>query len=179
MSKTVALCVSIALVAGLGVVAGCGDTKTKTKTTTTTNKNKTPPAEGHDHGHAHHGPHDGDLIELGTDGKYHAEMVHDEATHKITFYILDGSAKKSAPIAAEEVVVNYVKDGSPQQTKVPAAPTETDKVGESSRFESKNEELCDAICHDPKAKAQLSVMIDDKPYVGAIEHHEHDHDHKK
>jgi hypothetical protein len=169
MNRTFAICVSIALAAGLAAFAGCGDTKKgKTKTGTST-------AKKDDHDHAHEGPHGGDLIEL---DDYHAEFVHDEATQKMTFYILDGEAKKGVPISASEVVVNYVAEGKPQQTKVPAKPDEGEKEGESSRFEIVSKELCDAICDNPKANAKLVVMINDKSYTGAIEHHEHDHDKK-
>src|SRR5688572_31002168 len=54
---------------------------------------------GHDHGshthesghpHAEHGPHHGQLIDLGH-GEYHAEVVHDDTTDTITVYVLDSS----------------------------------------------------------------------------------------
>jgi hypothetical protein len=177
MNRTFALCISIALVAGLGALTGCGDTKSKSKSTASANKDKKTPADNHDHDHAHHGPHDGELIRLGSE--YQAEFVHDEATHKMTFYILDGDAKKSVPISASEVVVNYVADGEQQQAKFPAAPQAGEKEGQSSRFELVSKELCDVICEDPKSKARLNVTINDMPYSGRIEHHDHDHDHKK
>jgi hypothetical protein len=172
MNRTLTCCLSIALVAVLGAFAGCGDTKkAKSKTGTTAAKKDT-----HEHDHPHEGPHGGELIEL---DDYHAEFVHDEATHKMTFYILDGEAKKSVPISASEITVNYVADGKQEQAKIPAAPQEGEKEGQSSRFELVNKELCDVICEDPKAKPRLNVTINDKPYTGAIEHHDHDHDHKK
>ena len=42
-------------------------------------------------GHAHptHGPHQGDLIELGNE-EYHAELLHEEDS--VTIYILNGAA---------------------------------------------------------------------------------------
>src|SRR5260221_6394376 len=68
-------------------------------------------AHDHEHDHAHHGPHNGHLMEIG-DEEYHAEWTHDESG-KVTFYILDGEAKKEVPIAAEEIVID-VKIGDHQ-----------------------------------------------------------------
>jgi uncharacterized lipoprotein len=61
-------------------------------------------AEEHDHAHAH-GPHDGALVELGDDEKYHAEWATDESG-KVTVWILDGEAEKEVPIAAEKVTID-------------------------------------------------------------------------
>ncbi len=74
---------------------------------------------GHDH--PSEGPHGGELIDLGKE-EYHAELVHDDATHTITIYVLDGSAKVAMPIEATEMALNLLVDGKPQQFKLPAKP---------------------------------------------------------
>jgi hypothetical protein len=155
------------VVASLVFVAGCGEKKAGK----VADSKGTKAGKRDDHEHAH-GPHDGDLIELGNE-EYHAEMVHDEDTHKVTFHILDSAAKKSVPISAKEVVVNYTAGGKPQQFSIPAAPLPGEPEGQSSRFEVVSEELCESICHDTKAKARLAVTVDDKQYNGAIEAHDH------
>lgn len=139
--------------------------------------------EGHaDHDHPSEGPHHGHLIELGEE-EYHAELTHDDATGKVTIYLLDSGAKNSVPIAAEAVTINLVTDGKPKQFTLPAVADENDPAGKSSRFEVADEELHEAL-EAENAKGRLNITIEGKDYVGTIEHaahgeHEHEeHDHK-
>jgi hypothetical protein len=136
--------------------------------------------DGHDHGqekHSHTGPHGGHLIELGQEA-YHAELIHDEKTHQVTIYILDGQVKKNVPISQPELTVNMVVAGSPRQFKLAAAPQASDSQQGASCFQTDSEELCDALC-EPGGKGRLNVSIQGKHFVGEIEHHEHeDHEHE-
>lgn len=138
--------------------------------------------EGHDHEHGHehahdtHGPHEGELIELGG-GKYHAEVVHDDATHLVTIYLLGEDTKTAAPVAEESLVVSALVDGKSHQFALPAKPLEGESDGKSSRFELADEALTTAL-DDAKSKARLSVTIDGRPYSGSIEAHDHAHEHK-
>jgi hypothetical protein len=138
-----------------------------------------PPAHDHAHDHAHgeHGPHEGELIELGS-GKYHAELVHDEAAKLVTIYLLGGDAKSAAPIAEESLVVSAVVDGKPEKFVLAAKPLEGEAEGQSSRFESSEEALATAI-DNPASKANLSVTIEGRPYVAPLAHdHSHEHGEK-
>ena len=129
--------------------------------------------------HATEGPHHGHLIELGKD-EFHAELALDEATHTVTIYLLDSTAKQAVPIEAQELVVNAMVAGKPKQFKLPAKPLEGEDP-KSSRFEASDEEMCDALCEQPDAKGRLNVTINGKAFVGEIEHVAHDekeHDHK-
>ena len=67
-----------------------------------------------EHAHEEEGPHGGHIIELGTED-HHAELTHDEATHKVGIYLLGGDAKTAAPIEAESVTINVAEDGKPSQ----------------------------------------------------------------
>lgn len=129
---------------------------------------------GGDHDHAEHGPHKGNLIELG-DEEYHGELVHDDDTHTVTIYLLDATAKKPIATDSPEVLINLVADGKPKQFKIPAQADAADPAGKSSRFALKSEELCGSL-DDEKASPRLKVSIDGKSYMGKIEH-DHDHDH--
>lgn len=133
----------------------------------------------HEHGAGHehpaHGPHEGDLIELG-DEEYHAEFVHDEKTCDVTIYVLDSSAKEAVAIEATEIVINLKHDGKPLQHRLKAEPQEGDAEGKSSRFVSKSN---DGLCHEIDeggADARLQITIAGKSYTGEIVH-DHDHDH--
>lgn len=137
----------------------------------------TPTTEEHAHEHPDHGPHDGDLVELGNE-EYHAEVVH-EADEKLSVYILDSSAKNLVPIDATEITLNIVHDGSPEQHALAAAPVETDPAGKSSRFVSADAHAGEDLDIEG-AQAKLAVTINGTAYQGALAHnHDHaGHDHK-
>jgi len=149
---------------------GCGQSKPSTPATDG-DHHEGHDHDGHDHAaHAHptHGPHEGDLIELGNE-EYHAEMLHDEATHKVTIYILDAHAEKEIAVAEDAVIINAKIDGKPKQYPMIAIGA-TD--GKASHFEVVDEALMEAIESDT-ADAQLSVTVEGNPYLGKIAHHDH------
>lgn len=126
--------------------------------------------------HPEDGPHKGQLIELGEE-EYHAELVHDDATHTITVYLLDKAAKDAVPIEATELPLNLVVAGSPTQFALPAAPLPGEAAGKSSCFKLTDQKLCEAM-DDPATKGRFNVTIAGKPYTGSVEHHDHA-EHKK
>jgi hypothetical protein len=128
-----------------------------------------------EHAHASHGPHDGTIIELG-DENYHAELVHDEATGKITVYVLDSAAKSAVPIEASNILVNVQQGEQGRQFKLMAEPDAGDSVGKSSRFSSTEAELGAALDAED-AKAALVLEIAGVQYRGEIAH-DHDEDHE-
>ena len=127
------------------------------------------------HAHAGHGPHGGDIVELGSD-QYHAELVHDDATGGVTIYVLDATAKRAAPIDAELVRVNVQHDGNAEQFTLSASPEENDPEGTSSRFITPERELAEDLDHGD-IRGQLVVMISGKQYRGDVVHDHHGHDH--
>ncbi len=139
--------------------------------------------DGHDHaGHDHpsHGPHDGDLVELGKE-EFHAEVVHNHDAGSVTIYILDSAAKKAVPIEAKQVVVNLKHEGKGEQFTLAASPDTGEAEGASSRFVSTDKEFAEELDHD-HGDATLVVTIKGKQYRGKISHdhegHEgHDHKH--
>ncbi len=135
------------------------------------NAANTPAADGDAHAHATEGPHHGHLIELGQE-EYHAELTHDEKTHKVTVYLLDGAAKSSVATESQELSINLVVEGRPVQFTLPAAPLASDPPGQTSRFELVDETLCDAW-DVPQVKGRLNVSIDGNVFSGTIEHDEH------
>jgi hypothetical protein len=137
------------------------------------------PAHSHgEHDHPTTGPHKGSLIELGNE-EFHAELLHDDAAHKVTIYLLDGHAKEKATSAEAKLPLNFVVDGKPQQFWLAAVPQEGDAPGTSSRFELADPAI-DAAIDAPKNQGRLNVTIGGKSYSGSLagEGHEHDHGHK-
>ncbi len=133
-----------------------------------------------DHDHEHHeAPHGGHLIELG-DHAFHAEVIFEEQSGKITVYILDGHAEETHVIDQQELTLNMTVDEKPQQYKLMSAPLDGEPEGKSSRFESSSKELFDHFHEHEGFKAKLKVVIDGKQYLGVVEHKDHyedDHNH--
>jgi len=148
-------------------LTGCGDDKGKAVVV--------PPAGPPAHAHADHGPHDGDLIELGNE-EYHAEMVHDDKAGTLTIYILDGTAKKAVPIAATEITINVKHDGKPEQFKLAASAQTGEPAGQASRFVSSDKALGEHLDHAADEK-ELVLDIAGKQYHAPVKH-DHAADHK-
>lgn len=132
--------------------------------------------DGHDHspgGHSHIGPHGGHLIELGSDESFHAELLHDEAMHRVTIYILDGEAKKNVAIDQPELVINMVHGGSPRQFKLVAVSQANERRDMASCFQSDDQELSRAL-DEANARGRIAVNINGRQFVGEIAQHDHD-----
>ena len=129
-----------------------------------------PPESVHDH--PEHGPHGGELIELGQE-TYHGEPMHDDKN--VTIYVLDGGATQTVPIEATTLTVSLKHDGAVQTFDLNASPDEGDADGKSSRFTSDDSTLCEWMEHD--AEGAVMIEIEGKSFTGEISHHDHDHDH--
>ncbi|MBN8604927.1 MAG: hypothetical protein J0M26_28260 [Planctomycetes bacterium] len=165
----------VAALVGLCGVLGCNqsDSGAKPESNSSLSMDMPPPATVEVHSHPTEGPHHGTLIELGKE-EYHAELVHDDKT--VTIYILDSAAKAAVPIDAQELVINLVHAGKPEQFKLAASPDAGDPSGKSSRFSLQDAELIVELEHD-HAAAKLSVLIGGKSYRGDIKHNHEGHDH--
>jgi hypothetical protein len=157
---------------------GCGDSSQTTPVKVS--GDPPPPVDGGQHdGHNHdaHGPHGGDLIELGK-GKFHLELVHDDATETVTVYVLDAAAKDTLAIDANDLQLNLTVDGKPRQFILSAVAQPADPTGKSSCFRLTDKELCVGL--DAKGSTgRVAVTIDDKPYSGTLStSHDHSDDHK-
>ncbi len=128
------------------------------------------PADEHAHAHPSSGPHKGQLIELGAE-EYHAEMVDDDAAHKLTFYLLDSKAKDAVTSDEPAIILNITLDGKPAQYRIPAAPQAGETGGKTSRYETADEVTHDAL--EKAGKARFGVKIGGKSFTGDIEHHAH------
>lgn len=158
------------------ITAGCTGDSASTGPETSPPPDTVDTHAGHDHAHPSEGPHHGDLIELGNE-EYHAELLHDDETGKVTIYVLDGAAKTQVPIDATEITINAKHDGTPEQFSLTAAPDTSDPAGKSSRFVSEDKELA-AHLDEEGADPRLVLTINGKSYRGEITHsHDHDHDH--
>ena len=130
----------------------------------------------HDHAHGEHGPHGGDLIELGK-GTYHAELCHSQRGNLVTVYLLDAKAKQTVSAPLKELTLNFVVKRKPVQYKLAAKPLKSDADGQSSRFSTADAALFRLIADSPELHGRMSVTISGKQYVGIIHHHAHDHQH--
>ncbi len=122
--------------------------------------------------HATHGPHGGELLEIGKE-EFHAEIVIDEVKKQLVVYLLEADAKTSLAIEEPHLMVNLVLAGKPMQIKLKAIPQQSDAVGQASCFGAVSVELVDAL-HSAKADPKLATRIRKKAYVTKIVH-KHDH----
>lgn len=129
-----------------------------------------PPMMDDVHGHPEHGPHGGDLVELGKEA-FHAELVHSDGG--IAMYVLDGSATKPVAIASEKLVVSLKHNGQVASFDLAANPDANDPPGQTSRFTSTDPKLDQWL--DAGAEGAVVIQIEGKSYTGKVAH---DHDHE-
>ena len=164
-----ALCLSIA-------VTGCGHEPSSAATARSAHSPLIPGKETP--AHAAFGPRGGQLIELG-DEEYHAELLHDDESHVVTVYILDGAAQNDVGISAPNLTIHTGDDDGADYL---LDPVQLDHDAQSTTFcyETTSAELCHALDEDA-AEAELLVDIDGHIFRGPIEHspaHGHDHEHE-
>lgn len=124
------------------------------------------------HDHPTHGPHQGELLEIGKE-EFHAELVIDESKKQMVIYLLEKDAKSSTAIDAPFLAVNFMLAGKPVQVKLKSMRQDVDPKGLSSCFGAVSPEMIDAL-HSPKSDLRLAVRIHNKAYVTKIIH-QHDH----
>ncbi|MCM2373024.1 hypothetical protein [Aporhodopirellula aestuarii] len=123
--------------------------------------------------HPEHGPHGGELIELGKEA-FHIEMLH--GTGSVAMYMLDGSAIEPVAIEASKLTVSLKHDNEVRSFDLAADPQADDASGKSSRFTSTDAEMDHWM--ESGAEGAVIVEIEGKSYTGKISHdHDHDHDH--
>lgn len=128
-----------------------------------------PPMMGDVHGHPEHGPHGGELIELGNEA-FHMEFVH--GPNGVAIYVLDGAVINSVAIESTSLTVSLKHEGTVKSYQLNADPQADDPDGKSSRFVSLEPELVKSM--NAEAEGAVVVQINGKSYTGKIEH---DHDH--
>lgn len=120
-------------------------------------------------GHPDHGPHRGELIELGNED-YHAELVHGD--DQLSVYVLDASATRAVAIEETQLALSLKHDGDVKTFDLVAAPKPGDPDPRSSRFVSADPVLHEWLDHG--AEGAVIVQIDGKSYTGKVSH---DHAH--
>ncbi len=133
-----------------------------------------PNGDAHHHHHAEHGPHGGELMAF-DDGKYHVEVVADEASDTVTFYTLDYEAKQYVAVDIQEPALHVEIDGQPQVFKLAATPNAQDAEGKTTRFEITNNAVRDALASEARGSAELTVTFGGKALTGKYEAHDHHH----
>ena len=158
-------------------LAGCGGQKDGFQEY---GKSEKAAPEEHGHEHHEHGPHDGHVLELGAH-EYHAEVVMDAATKKVTVYLYGHELTESHAIDAQEITLTLEHDGKEMPVTLTAAPQEGDPEGKSSRFEvADNEFIKEHVADIEALEGHLTVPVDGKLLEAELGHgHDHDHDHEK
>ncbi len=128
----------------------------------------------HAHAHVHLGPHEGRLVEVG-DEEYHLEWVHDDATGKLTLYVIDAAAKTNVPIAAAEIEIN-VKIGDGVNTYKLKAVNPTGDPAKTAQFETVDKALVEGLkAAGEAAEVKSSLEITGKLYHVEFKNENHEH----
>ena len=179
---------ALPLVLCAALFAGCGDQASvdgpaAKREVADAKKHSGGTAHSHEHDcdHVEKGPHGGQVFELG--GAYHAELVHDEKSHRIRIYLLDAEAREPVAIEEQQLVINSMVEGKPAAFELKAAALAGESEGRSSHFESTDETLFHSVIEEHDSKSRLRVSIDGKQFVAEIvpcvEHdHEGEHEHE-
>jgi hypothetical protein len=109
------------------------------------------------------GPNGGKLFELGS-REYVVEIV--PASETVSFYLLNPTAKKPAPVTAFEIVVNTKVGGATTEHKVNSQPLK-DEIGKSSRFIATDKKMIEAIVA-PGTVVEVVLAVGDKKLTGSI-----------
>ncbi len=128
-----------------------------------------PPMLDDAHGHPDHGPHGGELVELGKEA-FHMEIVHGSGA--VAFYLLDSAVVDPIAVDATTLSVSLKHDGEVKSFELAADPQAGDAAGKSSRFTSTDAQFAQWM--DSEAEGAVIVQIQGKSYTGKIAH---DHDH--
>ncbi len=133
-----------------------------------------PETDDHGHGHAHpdHGPHGGELVELGKE-EYHIEITHDSGP--VTFYVLDGAVVEAVAIDAPKLMVSLKHEGEVKSFELDADRQAEDAEGKSSRFRSDDQQFSKWM--NAHAEGAVMVSVQGKSYTGKITHDHEGHDH--
>jgi hypothetical protein len=107
------------------------------------------------------------VVELGVDGKYHAELVYEPVAPQVTIHILDSLVNSNVLIDQGELLLNVVTDGTPRQFVLASIPQPREAAGTASTFQSNDAELS-AVLGTAKARCRLSITVDGKQFVGEI-----------
>lgn len=162
MKKSLFCMLTMAL--SFAMLAGCTRPPSVAK-----EKDKTKTAHKDDHEHGE-GPHGGTIVELTV---RHGEITFDHKKHEAILYILDDSAKKAAPIAADSKITLSIK--TPKSTvEMKAEPEKDDPAGKASRFVAKHEHFS----KEQEFEGEVAAVIDGKQYTGTFKEEE-DHKHDK
>ena len=126
----------------------------------------------HDHDHAVPGPHGGHLIELGEEA-YHAELTHDDPTHKVTIYLLDGAARATPPAGdlPATVSLSFTVAGKSKPVDY------TLSKSADGKYDITDEVLCTVLGSEADLDAKFLATIAGKEYSGTLEHHAHEGHH--
>jgi hypothetical protein len=156
-------------------IAGCTSPTTPAPSAQQADANEADHHEGDDHEAL--GPNGGHVLAF-ADRQFHAEWTHDDKSHEIVVYLLDGDLKEPVYADAESttIVVAIQKQGSKDYRLEAIDPTDGEPRT-ASKFHVTDSGLLTALKIGEGVYANLSVVIDGQQHSTRIEHHTHDHGH--
>ena len=160
-------------------ISGCDQPKpTSSSATSTDEHGHSHDGETHeehgdheDHGHDHSSsaaPHGGQIIDLGREGKYHAELTDNHENESITIYLLDGNME-GAQINANSISLTLMTGDDAQTFDL----TPQQQTGDGVLSFTISDETAFNMLQAEGTGGKLRVEIDGKPFSGSFDHHDH------
>ncbi len=136
---------------------------------------------GADPGHSHDakGPHSGKVMAIGNE-EYHAEFVHEDASGKVTVYLLDKDIKvhKDASSAAEVIIIEGKTGTETKIYELAAVNRTAGDMPTAHQFEVVDKELIGLLSAlGGTNKGTLKVNIGGKDFAQNISFDDHGHAH--
>lgn len=116
------------------------------------------------------GPHGGQLIDLGRNSKYRAELVLDAESGRVRLFVLDSQLRESA-VVEQKAIVNLFVGGQPRMFELPAATRcSKNRPGSPSvvEFALDDSELVELFRSGQARSCKVRLLIDDKAYTGVM-----------
>lgn len=114
-------------------------------------------------GHPEHGPHGGQLVEIGKEA-FHIEIMQDDGA--VAMYLLDGSATGAVASEAASLTVSLKHDGEIKSFELAADPQAEDETGKTSRFTSRDPQLDQWL--ELGAEGAVTLNVNGKSVTGAV-----------
>lgn len=163
---------ALAVVTVLAFAAGCNGEKEQDGGYQPVGKNQ--PEVPEPAGHPEEGAHGGHLYDLG-DHEFFAEVVLDEASRKVTIYVVEhDDVNKAVPMDAAGAKLVLEVGEQPVELELTAVPQQGEPEGKASRFELAGDQLPAEVKSEEQLHGELMLSRDGKAYEVHLEPHEHE-----
>jgi hypothetical protein len=127
----------------------------------------------HAHQHGAKEPSNVVLIDLGG-GQYQAELIHDEAVHRLTVHLLNAQTQQPVEADGTKAMLQVFHDGEFVDYQLDSTAGDAPAVS-NSEFTIVDETLSDTLSASDTLRGRLKISIGGKLLTGIVQGHIHGH----